>query len=72
MTDPTDPNIETAVPTVPTIAEPPQEWPPPQARCASCRFSKEVTGGRECHRRPPTAEGWPTVADDDWCGEIEM
>ena len=51
--------------------------------CSTCRFFRN----EECHRHPPTVHSgtwgsyifmlntysteWPSVNDDDWCGEYE-
>lgn len=43
------------------------------ARCETCRWSAEGAraGGPvlECHRSPPSREGWPAVRPTDLCGE---
>lgn len=35
-----------------------------------CRTCKWFDSGR-CRRHPPTAEGYPTVLESDWCGDYE-
>jgi hypothetical protein len=51
--------------------------------CSTCRFFRN----QECHRHPPTVQSgtwgcyifmlntdsteWPSVSNDDWCGEYE-
>lgn len=36
-------------------------------KCATCAY--RVYG--ECRRRP-AVDGWPSVLDDDWCGEYRL
>lgn len=58
-----------------------------QEQCVNCRFSVCVDGGLECHKQSPTPFGvapsrhrladpeqhayWPSVLDEEWCGEYE-
>jgi hypothetical protein len=40
--------------------------------CDNCTFSLEVEEGNiECHRFPPTENGWPVIIPlrPAWCGE---
>lgn len=51
------------------------------SKCKTCKWFDEKSGGTirrgtiqqgKCRFKPPTAEGWPIVGENDWCSKWRL